>query len=917
MPSASLSFEKFCSFLEQLNLAKSSEKRRKLRKFIMQWVEHCGPDVYDAIRLLLPKGDERKYNLKEDKLAAVLIKALAIDPTSADGIRLKKYKQPVAHNEKTAGNFPLIAFEEIEKRSIVQRSTQTVRQTNEYLDRLADIEKKEDQTSVFKEILHKYTAQQVQWIIRIILKDLKIQCGERIILNSIYDGAYDDWTTNKSLQTICNLALYTEGGGNGTKLKDQRKQQLQLFNMFLPQTCDPCSEKLYNQLSKPFYVEKKYDGERVLMHYDQQKDQFLWHSRRRINENYLYGSSSKETTRLSSRIYQGIHTKKVILDGEMLAIDPKDLNYLEFGTLKDAAKRDIKHSPQLPHPCFVVFDILLVDDTVMTEFSFEERLNALNHLIKAQEPFLRLMPRLEMNTQDEINEELEKVLLNREEGLVIKDKKSLYEIGKRSSSWLKYKPIYMDSMVDTCDLLLVGTRYGSGRLGGKIGSILCAVRDDRIPDTEPPKFVTFTLAGGLKSETISELKTLMKTTSDHDPKKIPEWMIHPRPGEPFDQMVDYQDGIVVEVKGTEIVDSTKFGAQCTLRFPKYVGLRRDKGWQDVMTYSEVIKARSEGAVGKKRDAADKIVRGSGKKSRRGTLLLPSQQGIDSSNVVQKTAIFEGKVFYVITGTKSSDFDVGGVSKNDLDLLIKENGGEYRQNKTADILIAGVRNSRVDGSIKADEDCDILHPNYILDCIEAKKLLPIAPKYMYYTSPKTQQAFLEIMDAYGDYYNKKIGTKDLLEIMDRMEIDKDHSDTYYRNLALETTERYFPEGINDMMFLNCVAYFDFDTSMPKEQPTPISMEWVNWKRYQEELELGKFLFEFQAGRVATDTSDPRITHVVFDPHDLSRLPQLSEIFKKEPLPRFVTLDWIHQCQKEETHLDEKEFDPKFSAARAAK
>lgn len=142
----------------------------------------------------------------------------------------------------------------------------------------------------------------------------------------------------------------------------------------------------------------------------------------------------------------------------------------------------------------------------MTEFSFEERLNALNHLIKAQEPFLRLMPRLEMNTQDEINEELEKVLLNREEGLVIKDKKSLYEIGKRSSSWLKYKPIYMDSMVDTCDLLLVGTRYGSGRLGGKIGSILCAVRDDRIPDTEPPKFVTFTLAGGLKSETISELK---------------------------------------------------------------------------------------------------------------------------------------------------------------------------------------------------------------------------------------------------------------------------------------------------------------------------------------------------------------------------------------------------------------------------
>jgi len=116
------------------------------------------------------------------------------------------------------------------------------------------------------------------------------------------------------------------------------------------------------------------------------------------------------------------------------------------------------------------------------------------------------MPRLEMNTQEEINEELEKVLLNREEGLVIKDRSSVYQIDKRSSQWLKYKPVYMDSMVDTCDLLLVGTKYGSGRLGGKLGSILCAVRDDRIPDTEPPRFVTFTLAGGMKAETVRELE---------------------------------------------------------------------------------------------------------------------------------------------------------------------------------------------------------------------------------------------------------------------------------------------------------------------------------------------------------------------------------------------------------------------------
>lgn len=44
---------------------------------------------------------------------------------------------------------------------------------------------------------------------------------------------------------------------------------------------------------------------------------------------------------------------------------------------------------------------------------------------------------------------------------------------------------------------------------------------------------------------------------------------------------------------------------------------------------------------------------------------------------------------VMNGTKLTDYEPTGIFKNDLDLLIKENGGEYRQNKTADIVIAGV------------------------------------------------------------------------------------------------------------------------------------------------------------------------------------------------------------------------------------
>lgn len=58
----------------------------------------------------------------------------------------------------------------MKKRSPISSSDQTVKQINEYLDKLTD----GDQLVVFKEILNKYTAYQVRWIIRIILKGTRM-----------------------------------------------------------------------------------------------------------------------------------------------------------------------------------------------------------------------------------------------------------------------------------------------------------------------------------------------------------------------------------------------------------------------------------------------------------------------------------------------------------------------------------------------------------------------------------------------------------------------------------------------------------------------------------------------------------------------------------------------------------------------
>ena len=44
----------------------------------------------------------------------------------------------------------------------------------------------------------------------------------------------------------------------------------------------------------------------------------------------------------------------------------------------------------------------------------------------------------------------------RQEGLLIKNPGSIYEPGTRNSTWIKLKPEYINSLNDTCDLLVIG-----------------------------------------------------------------------------------------------------------------------------------------------------------------------------------------------------------------------------------------------------------------------------------------------------------------------------------------------------------------------------------------------------------------------------------------------------------------------------
>lgn len=85
----------------------------------------------------------------------------------------------------------------------------------------------------------------------------------------------------------------------------------------------------------------------------------------------------------------------------------------------------------------------------------------------------------------DVGEALDAAILNREEGIMVKNLDSTYLPNERKGHWIKLKPEYIDGVGDDLDLLVVGGYYGSGgRRGGMISHFLLGVAGSK-EDTTP------------------------------------------------------------------------------------------------------------------------------------------------------------------------------------------------------------------------------------------------------------------------------------------------------------------------------------------------------------------------------------------------------------------------------------------------
>ncbi|KAL1413255.1 DNA ligase (ATP) [Vanrija albida] len=423
------------------------------------------------VQLILRRRDRERpvYNLKEALMARCYIEVLGLDKHSEAAQRLIKWKQPVeGQREGFSGDFARVCYQEIAARSVVEEGTLSVDDVNSILDDLAKGRMKQHEyVPILRRINEQCTAVQQEWIIRIILKDLRISFKEKGVLGAFHPDAMALFNVCSDLKRVC-------------------------WTLYEPEI----------RLEKNFIMEEKLDGERIQLHMRGNGAEWFYCSRKAKDYTYLYGAHVGEgslTQYISGAFQDGV--RNIILDGEMMVWDPILDKYLAFGSLKTAALDNVADQTA-PRPCFKVFDILYLNGKCLTGSRLSER----KRLLKSGRVFRDLdnfRGRLEFvderlgQSGKDIRDMLESVLESKGEGIVVKRVDSTYQTNSRGADWVKVKPEYADQMGENLDLMVLGGWWGQGGRTGKISSLLCGLRVPQEDDGsgETPAFVTFAKVG--------------------------------------------------------------------------------------------------------------------------------------------------------------------------------------------------------------------------------------------------------------------------------------------------------------------------------------------------------------------------------------------------------------------------------------
>ena len=253
----------------------------------------------------------------------------------------------------------------------------------------------------------------------------------------------------------------------------------------------------------------------------------------------------------------------IVLDGEIIpSIDQKPLPFALLQTRigrKNVTRKNLQETPIT----FFAYDLLEYNYEDWRNRSLSERRKQLEAIIQPlTSPTIILSPVIQFSSWNELAELRKTSRENGAEGFMIKRKSSIYQVGRKTGDWWKWK---IDPLVIDC--VMIYAEKGSGRRSNLYTAYTFAVKDG-------DKLIPFTRAySGLTDKEFNEVDSFVKRNSL----------------EKFGPVRTVKPELVFEIAFEGIAASNRHKSGVALRFPRINRWRKDKKPDEINTLEDLKK----------------------------------------------------------------------------------------------------------------------------------------------------------------------------------------------------------------------------------------------------------------------------------------------------------------------------------------
>ena len=284
---------------------------------------------------------------------------------------------------------------------------------------------------------------------------------------------------------------------------------------------------------------------------------------KRNNELYVWSRGEELMTEKFPEyfILKDLLPDGTVLDGEIIpAENGKPLPFAVLQTRigrKNISKKQLQDAPI----CFFAYDLLEFNGEDWRGKSLTERREQLEKILAPiQQSSILLSEIIPFTNWNELAELRNTSREMNSEGIMLKRKNSIYQVGRKRGDWWKWK---IDAL--TIDCVMVYAQKGSGRRSGLYTDYTFAVKDG-------DKLVTFTKAySGLTDKEFAQVDNFVKRNSL----------------EKFGPVRTVKPELVFEIAFEGIAASNRHKSGVALRFPRISRWRKDKKVDEINTLDDL------------------------------------------------------------------------------------------------------------------------------------------------------------------------------------------------------------------------------------------------------------------------------------------------------------------------------------------